>query len=261
MKLHYFNVPLVPDTIATPILKYREGATTVNFGTSDLGWGRLTFEKLDSIRVCRGEYSPYPRADKDGIDYSWVSTVSDSKWLRERYDYEKRRYGKCYEFKGNVEEMLSDYIHWVFSFHDEYIEALSAGIWLESAQSNLGDQEPDEQHPLQGLSDTTICERFEAYGIVCQVRRNPLPLSQLMENAKYCSQRLLEIAIDRGKTVGPHWTLLLRVRNETARISLRGYFGEELESYHFVPVLETIRVRIDAELAKIHQRRVGVGKA
>jgi hypothetical protein len=138
MKLHYFNVPLEPDTIAAPILKYRQGATTVNFGTSDLGWGRLTFEKLDSIRVCRGEYSPYPRADKDGIDYSWVSTVSDSKWLRERYDYEKRHYGKCYEFKGNVEEMLSDYIHWVFSFHDEYIEALSAGIWFCRASDGIG---------------------------------------------------------------------------------------------------------------------------
>ncbi len=261
MKLHYFNVSVGADPVASPTVTYGGVATAINFLTSDNSYGRVTFEKLDSIRVCRGEYAPYSRVTRDGMPYSWVSTVSDSEWLRERYEYEKRHYGKSYEFVGNVEEMLSDYTHWLFSFHDQFVEVLAAGIWLESAESSLRDQELGEQHPLRRLSESTIQERFESHGIICQVRRNPLSIAQLMDNARYCSQRLLEVAAELDGRAPAHWTLSLRVRSEKAQISLRGSLGQEVERFSSIPTIEMIRPRIDAWLAEVHQRRAKMGKA
>ncbi len=261
MKLHYFNVPIVADAVESPIVTYGGKLTAINFLTREENWGRVTFEKLDSIRVCRGECDPYPRADGTSIAFSWVSTVSESQWLRERYEYEKRHYGKSYEFTGNVDEMLSDYSHWLFSFHDQIVEVLSAGIWFESGETNLGDQEPGEDHPLRNLPESAISERFEAHKIVCQVRRNPLPVDQLMENARYSSQKVLEVGAELDGKASPHWTLSLRVREGKTKVSLRGYFGEELQTFSSIPNFEVIRPRIDAWLAEVHQRRIKMGKA
>jgi hypothetical protein len=260
VELHNFNAPLTADAVESPIVNYGGGISSINFLTSDDRWGRVTFEKLDSIRVSRGEHSPYPHAASNK-GYSWVSIVSDSRWLKERYDYEKRYYGISYEFGGTVEEMLSDYSHYVFTFHDQFVEVLCSGIWFESADTNLGSREPDSDHPLLKLPESTIAERFQAHGIVCQVRRNPLSMPELENNAKYCSQTLLEIATELDGRVSTDWTLTLRVRNGENKIALRSYFGKEVEIFKSVPSLGSLRPRIDAWLAEVHERRVKMGKA
>jgi hypothetical protein len=260
MKLHYFNVPLQADSAASPRVSYGGGLNAINFLTSDERWGRVTFEKLDSLRICRGEYEPYPR-DLSSEAHSWVSFVSDSHWLSERYEYEKRYYGRTYEFGGKVEEMLSDYSHWVFAFHDQFVEALSAGIWFESADTNLGSQEPNDDHPLRNLPESAINERFQAHGITCQVRRNPLSSEELMENANFCSQMILQVAAELDGRANPDWTLSLRVRDGHSKISFRNHFGKEVQCFDSIPTLESLRPRIDKWLGEVRQRRVKMGKA
>ncbi len=258
---HYFEVPLKADSVESPIVKYSQGLTCIDFQTVDESWGRVTFEKIDAIRVCRGESDPYPRATKSNDGYSWVSTVSNSEWLRERYEYEKKHYGSSYEFNGNVEEMLSDFSHYVFAFHDQFVEVISRGIWFEASDHFLGDQHPDTIHPLSPLSESAISERFQAHNISCQVRRNPLSIDALENNAKYCSQTILQIGTELDGQTSNHWTLSFRIRNGEKKISLRSYFGKEVETFKFVPSLNDIRPTIDAWLSEVHQRRVKMGKA
>jgi hypothetical protein len=78
--------------------------------------GRVTFEGLDSVRTSQGEYLPY---DIDGDVSSWVYIVEVSRWLAERHDYEWRHYET---------PMLDSHQHYVFDFHDDFVEALAAGI-------------------------------------------------------------------------------------------------------------------------------------
>jgi hypothetical protein len=52
-----------------------------------------------------------------------VFTVADSPWLAERHDYEMQRYST---------PLLETYLHYVFQFHDEFVEAIAEGIWLDA---------------------------------------------------------------------------------------------------------------------------------
>ena len=126
------EVPLSADAVDAPIVQYGGGITAIHFTTDDGRWGRVTFEELDSIKVSRGEYETYPPAPGEENSFHWVTTISNSMWLQERYEYEKRYYGSAYNFSGNVDEMLTDFSHYVFNFHDQFVEVLSAGIWFES---------------------------------------------------------------------------------------------------------------------------------
>jgi hypothetical protein len=144
-------VPVLADSIEGPIVTYGAGPESINLVTQDERWGRVTFEKLDSLRVSRGECEPYPSDWKEGDPVHWVSVVAPSPWLHERYEYEKRRYSQAYEFGGDVDEMLRDFSHYVFSFHDQFVEVLCAGIWFESADECIGAQELGPNHPLLDL--------------------------------------------------------------------------------------------------------------
>ena len=258
---HALEVPLTADSVDSPIVNYGGGLTSINFLTKDERWGRVTFEKLDSIKVSRGEYEPYPAAPGEEKSFSWVSTVSNSKWLKERYEYEKRYYGTAYNFGGNVEEMLTDFSHYVFRFHDQFVEVLCDGIWFESADAPLGNLKPDSNHPLLKLPESTISERFEAHGITCQVRRNPHSIDELKRNAKFCSQTILEVATELDGCSSVNWTLSLRVRDGILRSSLRSYFGEAVQQFDSIPSLTDIRPHINAWLAEVHERRKKMGKA
>ena len=103
--LRQLDVPVLADAVDSPSVSYGQGPASINFRTRDERWARVTFEKLDSIRVSRGEYPPYATDPKQDVPHGWVSVVSHSSWLRERYEYEKRHYGSAYMFDGDVDEM------------------------------------------------------------------------------------------------------------------------------------------------------------
>src|SRR3954470_24627874 len=190
-KSYGIAVPVEADSVDSPIVSYGGGApTSINFVTRDERWGRVTFEKLDSIRVCRGEYDAYPIHRNSGNPPRWVSVVKPSPWLRERYRYEKEHYERAYEFGGSVEEMLSDYSHYVFRFHDEFVEVIGDGIWFEVGDDCLIDSEFSAGHPFTDLAWDASGETFESAGIVCQVRRNTRLIDELLKGAELCSQKL-----------------------------------------------------------------------
>jgi hypothetical protein len=259
---HALEVPLNADSVDSPIVNYGGNLTCINFTTQDGRWGRVTFERLDSIKVSRGEYEPFPPAPGQEDAFHWVNTISNSSWLKERYQYEKKHYENCYNFGGSVEEMLTDFSHYLFSFHDQFVEAIAAGIWFESGDSMLGQGDLKPDHPLRGLRHITSSERLDAYGITCQVRRNPLSDDELERRARLCSQTVIEVAAELdGRIGGTSWSLTRRVRNGVGNSHLRDYFGNPVAAYSHIPTLSEVRPVIDKWLAEVRERRRQMGKA
>jgi hypothetical protein len=256
---HGLKVPLKAHSVDSPTVQYGGGMTVIHFTTDEGRWGRITFERLDSIKISRGEYEPFPSALADS--FHWVNIVSNSVWLRERYEYEKKYYGGAYNFGGNVDEMVTDFSHYVFSFHDQFVEVLAAGIWFESGDTTLGSRDPDSDHPLRGLAHIEPSERFEESGITCQVRRNPLSNHELESRAHLCSQTILEVAAELDGLVGrTDWSLTLRVRNGIGKTYLRNYFGNQVATFDNIPDLSVIRPPIDRWLGEVRERRRKMGK-
>lgn len=254
------DVPFEADSVASPDVEYGEAMTAIHFITRDGRWGRVTFERLDSLRVSRGEYDPYPESPDDSR-YHWVQTVAESEWLKERYEYEKRHYGDSYNFNGDVDEMLTEYLHYVFSFHDEFVEVLAAGIWFESADAKLAEHELNTDHPLLGLRDVEATETLEGSGITCQVRVNPLPREELKRNARLCSQTVLEIAAELDGRASTDWTLTYRMRDGVERSYLRSYFGNAVECFTGIPERTAIEPTIQQWLTEVRERRRKMGKS
>lgn len=253
-------VPVQADSVAGPVVTYGDGPASINLLTRDELWARVTFEQLDSLRVSRGEYAPYPSDWKEGDPLHWVSIVAPSPWLRERYDYEKRHYANAYGFNGDVDEMLSDFVHYVFSFHDQFVEVLCAGIWFELANAPIGHREPDESHPLLDLPPSFTVESFEASGITCQVRRNPRPLEEILQDAELCSQKLFQFAPELDGSANVSWTVDVRVRDRKVRSRLKSFFGKVEQTFDGVVGLENVRPRIEQWLREVSERRRQMGK-
>ena len=258
---HRHNVPLAADSVASPIVHYGDPITAIHFITNDGRWGRITFERLDSLKVSRGENEPFPSSPDDPDGFHWVTTISNSAWLRERHEYEKRYYGTAYNFCGNVDEMLEEYFHYVFSFHDQFVEAIAAGIWLEADNAMLGDRQMDVPHPLRGLAHLDAVDHFEGSGIRCFVRRNPMSNDEIVRAAALCSQTVLEVGAELDGSSTPSWFLTLRVRNGVGKSYLRGYFGNAVETYAGIPSLAEIRSHIDKWLSEVRERRQKMGKS
>jgi hypothetical protein len=258
-KMRGIAVPILADLVEKPIVTYGAGPTSINFMTQDERWGRVTFEKLDSLRVSRGEYEPYPMDWNGGRRVHWVSVVSPSSWLRERYEYERRCYGQAYEFSGDVDEMLRDFSHYVFSFHDQFVEVLCAGIWFELADVCIGDRELGPNHPLLDLPPSDA-DSFEAHGITCQIRCNPKPLDELMENAMLCSQKLLQFAAHLDGSACVNWTLDFRVRDEGVQSYLKSHFGKVEKTFEGIAALEDVRSHVEEWLRQVRERRKQMGK-
>jgi hypothetical protein len=267
---HYLKVPIIADSVDAPIVQYggelggihyRGEVSAIHFITDDRRWGRVTFEKLDSLKISRGEYHPYSCADESFDRYSWVTTVSNSAWLLERYMYEKRYYGDSYFFNGNVEEMLEEFSHFVFSFHDQFVEVLAAGIWFECDDTMVKENSQlSSKHPLRGLAHLEASERFDYSGIVCHIRRNPLSNYELDRNAQMCSQTILEFYTEFSKGEYPSWSLTYRIQNGIGKSYLRNSFGNSVQTYDGIPSLLTIQPQINQWLSVVSKRRSETGK-
>ncbi|ANM30462.1 hypothetical protein ABI59_14120 [Acidobacteria bacterium Mor1] len=248
------HVPVEADSVDGPIVQFGDGPAVINFPTESGGWGQVTFERLDSLRICRGEYSPY-----SGEPASWVCTVDNSTWLKERYTYEKAHYGNQYNFGGDVDEMLAEFSHYLFRFHDEFVEAIAAAIWLEESAEQFDGVSPRLDHPLRDLPESSISERFEAHGITCQVRTNSKPKDELVRDAALCSQNIVQYAAELEGSSSISWTVQAKVRDGYPRSYLRDYFGNAKQVFDGVPDEAKIRPRIEQWLGEVRARRDEMG--
>ncbi|MCA5005214.1 hypothetical protein [Sphingobacterium bovistauri] len=194
------QIPVIADYVLSPIVIYNDEFTSINFETEDEAFGRITIQNLDAIKICRGELPPYhdPTEIEDYIPGTWVYKVENSDWLHERYHYEKEHYEQAYEWGNSVDEMLTDYTHYFFRFHDEFVEVITKGFWYEQAKESFVGKPLTKNHPFlaidNGFSDEmTIGEKKYFF------KHNPLAVEILENQAQFCQQKLIEVWLSLPK--------------------------------------------------------------
>jgi hypothetical protein len=219
-------VPWTADSVASPRLVYggldlssperADQAYAALYseveGSGELG--RVTFEGLDAVRGSRGEHLPFDADVARFTSGDWVFVVDGSAWLRERHDYETRHYAT---------PLLDTHRHYLFVFHDEFVEAIAVGIWLDLAD-RANPFAPPVSHPLQPFDVDMPCERFTSVdGLEWELRRSPRPDTDLIGDSQYCSQRLFQFNLllddskpGSGQRLDPHNRRRSRVPDEPA---------------------------------------------
>ena len=160
-----FSVPVNADLVDSPEVVYGQSITAIYFTTEDEKYCRATFENIDSIRMCRGEHCPYENSWVEGEPYYWVCKVENSSWLIERHKYESKYYKQAYNFGGDVDEMLTEFSHYLLNFHDEFVEILAAGLWFEISDEPFTGSEPTHDHPLMPLPEEGM-DYLDAHDLV-----------------------------------------------------------------------------------------------
>lgn len=224
------------------------------FGSDSKKHFRFTFEKLDAIKISRGEVLPYPVHEKKTRAWPFIYEIMNSQWLYERYLYEKKYYEGSYEFNGDVEEMKNDFKHLMFFFEQNIIEVICRGFWFEQSQIPFLRQQLNEDHPFSELAkEDTI--RLQHAGLTGQIRQNPLPVNQLIDQAQYCSQKLYAFGVEiNGKASMNHHVLLMR-NHKGLFSSLRGHFGAEIKRFESVVALEHLEPYLKNHMEEVAERR------
>jgi hypothetical protein len=243
-------IPIKCDLVLSPNVFYGDPMTAIYFTTSDDKYGRITFEDLDSIRVSRGEYLPYEDDWVEDKPYCWISIVQNSNWLMERYNYESKYYGDSYEFCGDVDDMLFYFKHYIFSFHDQFVEAIARGFWFEDSSKNLFRKPLSEGHPSLPISETSMI-RFETHGITCIARTTTKKEHALKEDSIYHSQKLIEFAFELDGKTSVDYTLILTCHDGKFISILRGFFGNSLITFNKFATFEDAKPYIESYMMKM----------
>ncbi len=258
-----FAVPLVADSVLGPRLAY--GSMPVGsvgderpldvllFPMEDDSIGRVTFEGLDAIRAARGELLPYERQEVPNTQGEWVYLIEGSAWLEERHRYEL----------GHYETPLLDrYDHYLFSFHDEFVEAIALGIWFDKPAPSALLSRPAE-HPLLDLPESAIEERSTSFEIDWEMRVNPRETSELVEDSYLCSQRLLQynnLVLDG--TSREHASVWLRIRRgRSVSTFVTGFFGRDRQTANGIADPQTFADRWLSSVEAVASRRRDMGAA
>ncbi len=260
-------IPVTADEVLSPQVFYGEEildgikCTGIYFVTNDTQYGRISFDKLDSLKVSRGEYLPY----EDDVDisseepYPWVFKVEKSNWLKQRFDYENSNYGKRYEFGRNVNEMLTDFNHYIFRFHDEFIEVIARGFWYEKNIDSLLDKELPLGHPLVDLSEDNM-DKFVTNCITCQVRKNPKTNEEIIKDAKLCPQKIMQFALEFDDKATVSMTLTALYRKDKLISVLNPIFGDEIMQFDGFASFDEVKPYIDEYMKEVCARRKKSGK-
>lgn len=251
-------IPLIPDYVLSPQFLYG-GHTGIYFDTHDDQYGRITFEHLDAVKICRGEILPYPFDYASAEKGLWIFQVENSKWQKERFDYENEHYGSAYEFGGNVNEMLTDFKHYLFSFHDQFIEVIAKGFWFEQSEESLFGTELMEGHPFLQLP-TENMEIMAVGSLKSQIRKNHKSREQLLNDAKFCSQKIFEFALEFDGKASVNHTVLLSYHKGKLISTLRGYFGRQEAVFDGIASLEQVKPFIEKYMGEVEERRRKMGK-
>lgn len=253
------TVPIEADYVLSPTVLYDDELTGIYFNTEDEQYGRITFSNLDAIRVCRGEYLPYPDDWTEDKEVPWVYVVQHSKWQMERYRYEKSHYGRAYEFGGDVEDMRTDFKHYIFKFHDQFVEVIARGFWWEKDTNSLMNQPLQVGHPFLNLP-TDEATLHQAHGLTTQITKNTLPIDVLIEHTQYCSQKLYQFALILEGTASVDNTVSIVNKDGKTQSELRGYFGRKAQTFDGIPTLEEILPYIENYMSEVAERRRAMRK-
>lgn len=209
-------------------------------------FGRVTFEGLDAMRVSRGEVAPY----EDGHDFSsWVYVVEQSRWLQERHEYEMSNYQT---------PLLDDYQHYLFRFHDDFVEAIAQGIWIDVAP---GDEYAiTAPHPFANDYDFGLVREGETEGLTWAVRASPATTDELVQWSRFCSQRLFDFHLDLDGESPVSSTCCLRTRNGVPTSLLGRSWVGAYDSVDGVAELDELIPAWERYCREVAERRREMGK-
>lgn len=249
-----FQIPYEPDYVLCPTIFY--GGNIMNaiiyLSEDEESHVRLTFEKLDALKVCRGEYFPY-KSDLSNRGFMYV--VDGSHWLRERHAYEAEHYRGVYEWGNNVDDMLTELDHYLFVFHDEFVEFIAGGIWFEKSSEPFGMNTPSLSHPLMDLSEENTTDAYEQHKIKCFIRSSQREKTQLIEYSKYCSQPLYHFVLQLDGSTSVTSRFSLRTRQGITKTTLRDQLGRVIYRKEGVISLEDAKALMDPYILAVHKRR------
>ncbi|MBW1297909.1 hypothetical protein [Aquimarina litoralis] len=258
--LHRIKIPIIADSVLSPQVHYgnvhhHEPITGIYFNTQDEHYGRITFENFDSLKVCRGEMLP--------IDYDWethergvwIFKVENSQWLVDRYTYEKKHYGGSYEFGGDVEEMKTHFNHYIFSFHDQFVEVISRGFWFEKSDETLFGKPLQKGHPFLTISDMEY-DSFEEHTLTYRYWVHKVSIEELVHNAQFCTQTLMEFALELdGKARVDHRLTLTLDEEGNVMTHLCGYFGNKQVTFPKIANIEDVKPYLKKYMKEVFDRR------
>ncbi|MEG0848237.1 MAG: hypothetical protein RSD71_00800 [Flavobacterium sp.] len=253
------QIPVIADSVLSPDVYYSDELTSIYFQTEDDKFGRITFYNLDAIKICRGELMPFEYDWNQHERGDWVYKIENSKWLLERYNYENKNYRTSYEFGGNVDDMTTDFNHYLFSFHDQFIEVIAKGFWFEKDPASLFKKSLQSNHPFLNLPEIDV-NRFSAYNLTCQVRKNQKTTEELIADAQYCPQKLFQFALEIGNTASIDHSLNLQYRNGKLISVLRGYFGKQIVEFEGIASFDDVKPYIEKYIEEVSIRRKEMGK-
>jgi hypothetical protein len=248
--------PFQPEEIASPRIVFDLERGPVQFdylGRADRSV-RVSFERWDALRACRGEHSPYPRPE----GRSCVFTVEGSTWLRQRHAYESLHYGARYNFGGDVNEMLEEFDHFLFCFHDEFVEVIAGGVRFAEIDGPPAEASP---WPKAFAPLPEVVERYDVEGAISELRKDPRPVADLVAESRLRDQVLYQLTLEADG----HQTIVQQLTVRTRRGRLlsrwRGYFGVTENTFAGVPELRDLRPLIAERLDQIRRRRIELGRA
>ncbi|MEM9691731.1 MAG: hypothetical protein AAGA56_04245 [Myxococcota bacterium] len=155
--------------------------------------------------------------------------------------------------------MLTEYSHYLLSFHDEFVEAIARGLWVETSKEALPRDALSAGHPFNGLTHLVPDSFLETAGLRCAVYANPRPIDLVEHDARLCSQKLLEIVMLGDGSRSVSWTLDLRTVAGKTRSTLRSYFGTAVRTFDGVAGLGDIRDTIFCWMVEVAERRRKMG--
>lgn len=258
------SIPVIADGVLSPQVFYGrfyldEPRTGIYFVTNNGGYGRITFENLDAIRVCRGETNPYEYDCSQNDAGIWVFKVENSMWLQERSEYKNSINGSTNESGGDINDTMMDFNHYYFSFHDEFVEVIARGFWFEEDKEGLFGKPLKQNHPFLSLPEEGY-EILECGNLNMQVRKNRKSEEQLKVDSQYCSQKLMEFVLEIDGRASVDNTLILSCRNGKLITSLVDCFGNEMALFDRIATLDDVLPYLEKYSDEVYEHRKKLGQ-
>lgn len=207
---------------------------------------------FDSLRICRGEHAPYSSTEPDR--YFEFAYVRSSRWLQERFAYENKHYGQSYDFGSDVGEMLEEFEHYVFMFHDQFVEVVAGGVHFDASETQPVGEKLLQRPAWAKLPESSTVHRWHCSGQVVQVRSEERDEADILEASVLCDQAIYQFASEFEGQAMVNRTLHVRTRDGVTRSRLRGYFCGVQHEFEGVPTLDELRLLVEEYAAEVRAR-------
>lgn len=103
-------------------------------------------------------------------------------------------------------------------------------------------------------------EKFVSHNLTCQIRTNSKPQNKLVSDAKFCSQKILEFALELDGKVRVDNSLFLSYRNKKLISTLRNFSGKQLVEFDGLANVTDVQPYIENYIREVCERRKAITK-